>query len=158
MAARRQPAETRPAPAASSPRGAVPEVVAALSERVERAAPPPPQAAGGKEERLVIVFPTNSSYFPPGTGTQLRALLRTLADDRRYEVVLESSVSGSQQVVGAETPDEATRYNKWLATRRLERVQDWLAQNAGADRLVIKPAYRADDDSREVVVRIRPVG
>jgi hypothetical protein len=37
-------------------------------------------------------------------------------------------------------------------------VQDWLAQNGAAERLVIKPAYRADDDSREVVVRIRPVG
>jgi hypothetical protein len=158
-AAPRQPAASRSAPAATTPPGAVPEVVAALPERADLGDAVAPHAAGaGRDERLVIVFPTNSSYFPPGTGTQLRALLRSLADDRRYEVVLESSVSGSKQVVGAETADEAARYNKWLATRRLERVQDWLAQNAPASRLVIKPAYRADDDSREVVVRIRPVG
>ena len=161
-AAPRQPAQSRPAPAAPAPPGAGAEVMAALPERADvgaAAAPAAPQAPGGeRDERLVIVFPTNSSYFPPGTGTQLRALLRTLGDDRRYEVVLESSVSGSKQVVGAETAEEAARYNQWLAARRLERVQDWLAQNAPASRLVIKPAYRADDDSREVVVRIRPVG
>ena len=73
-------------------------------------------------------------------------------------MVLESSVSGSPKVVGAETAEEAARYNKWLASRRLERVQDWLAQNAPASRLVIKPAYRADDESRGVEVRIRPLG
>jgi hypothetical protein len=157
-AAPRQPAQSRAAPAAPAPPGAGAEVMAALPERAD-VAPAAPQAPGeARDEQLVIVFPTNSSYFPPGTGTQLRALLRTLGDDRRYEVVLESSVSGSKQVVGAETAEEAARYNQWLAARRLERVQDWLAQNAPASRLVIKPAYRADDDSREVVVRIRPVG
>jgi flagellar motor protein MotB len=151
-----KPAETRPEP----------EIAAASSARPDRAAaaaaqPDPAQrqaAVDVKEERLVIVFPTNSSYFPPGTGSQLRSLLRTLAQDRRYEVVLESSVSGSQKVVGAETAEEAAKYNKWLATRRLERVRDWLDQNAAGRGLVVKPEYHANDESRQVVVRIRPTG
>jgi len=133
-----------------------PEVVAALPGPP---APAQPRAAPEvKEERLAIVFPTNSSYFPPGTGSQLRALLQALSHDRRYEVVLESSVSGSRKVVGAETEEEAARYNQWLAERRLERVQDWLAQHAAGSELAIKPAYRADDESRQVVIRIRPIG
>jgi outer membrane protein OmpA-like peptidoglycan-associated protein len=151
-----KPAETRPEP----------EVAAALPDRPDRAAaaaaePESAQrqaAVDVKEERLVIVFPTNSSYFPPGTGSQLRSLLRTLAQDRRYEVVLESSVSGSQKVVGAETAEEAAKYNKWLATRRLERVRDWLDQNAAGRGLVVKPEYHVNDESRQVVVRIRPTG
>ncbi len=52
----------------------------------------------------MIIFPTNSSYFPPGMGTQLHALLKQLADDRRYDVVLQASVSGSQKVVGRRDP------------------------------------------------------
>jgi len=151
-----KPAETRPEP----------EIAAASPARPDRAAavaaqPDPAQrqaAVDVKEERLVIVFPTNSSYFPPGTGSQLRSLLRTLAQERRYEVVLESSVSGSQKVVGAETAEEAAKYNKWLATRRLERVRDWLDQNAAGRGLVVKPEYHANDESRQVVVRIRPTG
>jgi flagellar motor protein MotB len=154
-------------PAESRPAGTRPEaeVVPALADRPDPAAvaaaqPEPAQrqaAVDVKEERLVIVFPTNSSYFPPGTGSQLRSLLRTL-QDRHYEVVLESSVSGSQRVVGAETAEDAAKYNKWLATRRLERVRDWLDQNAAGRALVVKPDYHANDESRQVVVRIRPTG
>ena len=141
------------------------DVVAALPDGARAAAaaaqPEPAQrqaAVDVKEERLVIVFPTNSSYFPPGTGSQLRSLLRTLGQDRRYEVVLESSVSGSQKVVGAESAEEAAKYNKWLATRRVERVRDWLDQNAAGRGLVVKPEYHANDESRQVVVRVRPTG
>jgi flagellar motor protein MotB len=154
-------AESRPA--AARPEA---EIVPALADRPDPAAaaaaqPEPAQrraAVDVKEERLVIVFPTNSSYFPPGTGSQLRSLLRTLTQDRRYEVVLESSVSGSPRVVGAETAEDAAKYNKWLATRRLERVRDWLDQNAADRALVVKPDYHANDESRQVVVRIRPTG
>jgi hypothetical protein len=163
-AARSAPSQTAEAkPAASAPAA---EVVAALPDRPGGAAaaatePPPAQSSAAAEvegERLAIVFPSNSSYFPPGTGSQLRSLLQTLAGDRRYEVVLQSSVSGSQQVVGAETAEEAARYNQWLAERRLERVQDWLAQNAAGSKLVIKPEYRQGDDSRQVLIRILPTG
>jgi hypothetical protein len=118
----------------------------------------PKAAANARQQRLAIVFPTNSSYFPPGAGQQLRSLLRELPQDAAYEVVLQSSVSGSQQVVGAESEEEAMRYNKWLAERRLERVRDWLGRNAAGRALTIRSDYRADDDSRQVVVEVHPTG
>jgi hypothetical protein len=61
-------------------------------------------------------------------------------------------------VVGAKSAQEAARYNKWLAERRLERVQNWLLKNAPAEAVSIKPEYVADDDSRRVSVRVAPVG
>ena len=106
----------------------------------------------------MITFPTNSSYFPPGTSAQLQALLQQLGGDQRYQVVLQASVSGSDKVVGAESAEEAAQYNKWLAERRVERVQDWLDQNLEGKALVIKPEYRANDELRQVVVRLAPTG
>ena len=146
------PEQPAPAPAPEAPVAAAPVEVAA-KPKPDSATP----AATGKEQRLTIVFPTNSSYFPPGAGQQLRSLLRTLGEGGNYEVVLQSSVSSSQ-VVGAENAEEARRYNQWLATRRLERVQDWLARHAAGRALTIKPDYRPNDDSREVAVRVRPIG
>jgi outer membrane protein OmpA-like peptidoglycan-associated protein len=119
-----------PKPAANPP----PEVIAALPERtavppVEPAAAERQAAVDAKPEALVITFPTNSSYFPPDTSTQLGALVQQLANDQRYEVVLQLSVSGSDKVVGAESPDEAAQNNKWLADRRVDRVRDWFGQH-----------------------------
>ena len=134
----------------------VPEVVAALPEPpAEPAAEPVAAGAAGAEE-LVIVFPTNSSYFPPGTGTQLQALLSQLARGQHYQVILQASVSGSQKVVGAESPEEAAKYNQWLAERRVDRVRSWLDQNVADDVLVVKPEYRPNDESRQLVVRLVP--
>ena len=51
---------------------------------------------------------------------------------------------------------EAARYNKWLAERRMERVRDWLAKHAeGID---VETRFRENDDSRQVIVRLVPVG
>jgi outer membrane protein OmpA-like peptidoglycan-associated protein len=135
----------------------VPEVVAALPERLAEPAAKPAPAAAGQDE-LVITFPTNSSYFPPGTGARLRTLLRELGEDRGYRVVVQASVSGSLKVVGAESPEEAAKYNQWLAERRVERVQSWLDHNVKDSPLEVRPEYRADDDSRQVVVRLVPSG
>jgi len=73
-------------------------------------------------------------------------------------VTLQVAVSGTTKVVGAKSAQEAARYNKWLAERRLERVQDWLLKNGAAQALSIKPEYVAEDDSRRVTVRVAPVG
>jgi enoyl-CoA hydratase/carnithine racemase len=131
----------------------------ARAEPAARPAAPAAQAATSAEaERLAIVFPTNSSYFPPGAGEKLRRLLRALGQHGAYEIVLQSSISGSQQVVGAESADEAMRYNKWLAERRLERVREWLDRNAAGRELSFRQDYRAGDESRQVVVEVRPTG
>jgi flagellar motor protein MotB len=125
----------------------------------------PPQPAGGDgkveaapEGGLVITFATNSSYFPSGTAARLRELLADIDADSRYEVTLQVAVSGTTKVVGAKSAQEAARYNKWLAERRLERVQNWLLKNVATDALSIKPEYVGDDDSRRVTVRVAPVG
>ena len=57
-------------------------------------------------------------------------------------------------MVGATSPEEARRYNTWLAERRLARVREWLSENATDRPLEVEPEYLADDSSRRVVVRI----
>jgi outer membrane protein OmpA-like peptidoglycan-associated protein len=134
------------------------EVIARAEPAARPAAPEAKAASSAQAERLAIVFPTNSSYFPPGASEQLRRLLRALGQDGAYEIVLQSSISGSQQVVGAESPEEAMRYNKWLAERRLERVREWLDRHAAGRELRFRQDYRAGDESRQVMVEVRPTG
>jgi hypothetical protein len=124
---------------------------------------PKPPASDGKVEPapeggLIITFATNSSYFPSGTTARLRELLAGINADGQYEVMLRVAVSGTSKVVGAKSAEEAARYNKWLAERRLERVQNWLSKNAAAEALSIKPEFVGDDDSRRITVRVTPVG
>jgi hypothetical protein len=107
---------------------------------------------------LVITFPTNSSYFPPETPEQLQKLVAGLEGQQPLEVVLQAAVSGSDQVVGANSLEEAARYNQWMAERRLERVEKWLLENLGEGRVTIEPEYLANDDSRRVVVRLGAAG
>ncbi len=137
---------------------ALPETAASAATEPKAASPAQPAMADDGDHPVVITFPTNSSYFPPGTETQLRSLFGELGNDRRYRVVLQTSVSGSHKVVGAETPEEAEKYNKWLADRRLDRVREWLGQNVKDTELVIEPEYLANDDSRQIVVRLQPAG
>ncbi|MGH6900932.1 MAG: hypothetical protein ACREJ5_30995, partial [Geminicoccaceae bacterium] len=163
----RVPTVTQPLPPAEPETAATTKPAKRAAAAVARASATPraPQPAAtdgnvetGSEGALVITFATNSSYFPPGTGKRLRQLLAEVDAEGRYEVSLRVAVSGSSKVVGAKSPQEAARYNRWLAERRLERVQQWLLENAGADRLSIEPAYRAGDESRQVIVRLVPVG
>ena len=107
---------------------------------------------------MIITFATNSSYFPSGAAARLRDLLAGINGEKRYQVTLQVAVSGTTQVVGAKSADEAARYNKWLAERRVERVQGWLAKNARAEALSIQPEYVANDDSRRLTVRLAPTG
>jgi len=149
-------------PAAADP--AQPTVAAAARDAASTPSrPPQPAGTDGKIETapeggLVITFATNSSYFPPGTSRRLRQLLAELEPGERYEASVQVAVSGARKVVGAKSAQEAARYNKWLAERRLERVQQWLLENASPDALAIRPEYRADDESRHVIVRLAPAG
>jgi hypothetical protein len=157
----------KPVPAANAPGGdkRVDQPSTQRNTGTAVAATPPAVQAGatdGKVERgsegsLVITFATNSSYFPAGTARRLRELVAGIAPDHKYEVALRVAISGSTKVVGARSPQEAASYNKWLAERRLERVQNWLLENAAASALSFKPEF-VTDESRQVVVRLAPVG
>ena len=159
----------KPAPAAKAP---------ASGKQVEQAAPRQPEtgtavaatpalaakasAGDGKVERgseggLAITFATNSSYFPSGAARRLRELIAGMEPGHQYEVALRVAVSGANKVVGAKSPQEAASYNKWLAERRLERVQNWLRENAAAEGLSFKPEF-VTDESRQVIVRLAPIG
>ena len=159
----------KPAPAAKAP---------ASGKQVEQAAPRQPEtgtavaatpalaakasAGDGKVERgseggLAITFATNSSYFPSGAARRLRELIAGMEPGHKYEVALRVAVSGANKVVGAKSPQEAASYNKWLAERRLERVQNWLRENAAAEGLSFKPEF-VTDESRQVIVRLAPIG
>jgi hypothetical protein len=111
----------------------------------------------GGQDNVVITFATNSSYFPPGTERRLSSLLGDTASGGHYRVQVEVGVSGSDTVVGATTPEEARRYNRWLAERRLDRVREWLEENVQDRQLEIEPAFQANDSSRRVVVRVAPI-
>jgi outer membrane protein OmpA-like peptidoglycan-associated protein len=161
------PESTQPPPAAEPESVARARPADQPEQRAAVAATPPrpaqPPAGDGKVEPgpdgdLIITFATNSSYFPSGATARLRELLAGIDADSRYQVTLQVAVSGTSKVVGAKSAQEAARYNKWLAERRLERVQNWLLKNAPAEAVSIKPEYVADDDSRRVSVRVAPVG
>jgi hypothetical protein len=163
------PKVTQPLPPAAPETAAAAEpttrTVAAVARATAATPPRAPQPAGtdgkietGPEGGLVITFATNSSYFPPGTGNRLRQLLAEVDPAKRHQLSLQVAVSGSRKVVGAKSAQEAARYNKWLAERRVERVQQWLLENANPDALSIRPEYLADDESRRVVVRVAPAG
>ncbi len=165
------PTVTRPLPAlspsqpaaraaASSDAGAI-AVAAVEPETQQDADQDHPERRGkvewGQDGNVVITFATNSSYFPPGAARRLRSLIGNLSSGKHYRVQLEVGVSGSDTVVGANSPEEARRYNKWLAERRMARVQEWLAENAKDRQLEIEPVFQADDSSRRVVVRVASV-
>ena len=163
------PKVTQPLPPAEPKTAAAAEpterTVAAVARATAATPPRAPQPAGtdgkietGPEGGLVITFATNSSYFPPGTSNRLRQLLAEVDPGKRYQLSVQIAVSGSRKVVGAKSAQEAARYNKWLAERRLERVERWLLENANPDTLSIRPEYLADDESRRVVVRVAPAG
>jgi hypothetical protein len=144
--------------------GGVPAADASAGQQQSATRGPEPGDPGrqGKvewaQDGVVITFATNSSYFPPGTSRRLKALVDGMANDARYRVQLQVGVSGSDTVVGATSPEEARRYNRWLAERRLGRVQEWLSENAVDRQIEVEPQYLTDDSSRRVVVRIAPTG
>ena len=157
-----------PAPAAKDPSGAKQVEQPAKQRDAETtvAAKPAPAAkasgSDGKVERgsdasLVITFANNSSYFPAGAARRLRELIAGMDPAHKYEVAVRVAVSSSSKVVGARSPQEAATYNKWLAERRLERVQNWLLEHAGAGALSFKPEF-VTEESRQVSVRLAPVG
>jgi hypothetical protein len=119
---------------------------------------PEPQgkAEWGQEGSVAITFAINSSYFPPGTSNALNSLVDRMASGARYRIHLQVGLGDSDKVAGATNLEEAMRYNQWLAERRINRVKEWLIENARDRQLEIEPEFLADDSSRRVVVRAMP--
>jgi hypothetical protein len=156
-----QPATAEPQTVARAEPGEQAAIAAAPAATPQSSAKPSTddgKVESGPQDGLIITFATNSSYFPSGAAARLRELIGSVNGDKKYQVTLQVAVSGTTQVVGAKSADEAARYNKWLADRRVERVQAWLAKNAGAQALSVKPEYVANDDSRRLTVRLAPTG
>ena len=123
-----------------------PTTVAAIDPDTARLA----GAAGAPA--LAITFEMNSSYFPAGVGRELRAFLDSLPTDGPVAIELLGAV-GSSAVRGA-SDEEAQRYNAWMAERRIERVVEWLEQNAGNRQITFAERLVENDSSRQV--RLRP--
>ena len=139
-----------PAPAAEP---AIIESVALLGS-VEPAAAPPTLEPAAEPERLTITFKANSSILPSGLDGRLRALAAQLAADDNYALRLVGSV-GNDDIAG-KSAEDALRYNRWIAERRVERVAGYLQRTAkGA--LKIAREFAANDPSRRVLVEVTPV-
>ncbi len=171
------PAETAPPPSAppenrsarAEPAGAPAEPSRTASEPTKAAAGSSPPDAGrtavaalgpvpasATPGSLELVFDTNSSYLPKGAVAELRAFLKALPAGTPSELELVAAVGGAD--VKESSGASGVRYNRWLAERRLNRVADWLKENAGGRRLKITTGYQEDDPSRRVTLRTRAGG
>ena len=140
------PAAPATTPAAPTPDAAEPSIAtAAIDLNTARVA----GAAGAPA--LAITFEMNSSYFPAGVGRELRAFLDSLPTEGPVEIELLGAV-GSSAVRGA-SDEEAQRYNAWMAERRIERVVEWLEQNAGNRQITFAEKLVENDPSRQVRLR-----
>jgi outer membrane protein OmpA-like peptidoglycan-associated protein len=143
-------AEQPPSPAAPAPTASTAEPVPAGKPQL--AVEP---AAGASAESLTITFDINSSYLPASLNGRLRELASRLEPGKTYQVELIGSV-GADPVANA-SAQEAARYNRWLAERRVSRVAEFLQRNAKSEALTIKQDFALNDSSRQVVVRVRSV-
>jgi len=123
-----------------------PTTVAAIDADAARGSSPADGSA------LAIDFEVNSSYFSTGAVRELRAFLDSLPADEPVEIELAGAV-GTSGVRGA-GDEEAARYNAWMAERRIERVAEWLEQNAGDRRLTLAERLVENDSSRQVRLRV----
>ena len=157
---KRRPSEADARPTAPKPAEVKSAEVVARAEPAARPTAPAAQPApNARIEPLAIVFPQQQQLFSARRRRPAaRPAGRSLAQGGAYEIALQSSVSGSRKVVGAESVEEAMRYNQWLAERRLERVRDWLGRHAAGRTLTFREDYRASDESRQVMVQARPAG
>ena len=143
--------DTPPAPAAGGP------AIGEETDHATAAGSGPVGAApdqGTAERTVEIVFDLNSSYLPDSAATQLNRLLSTLERDHGWRLELTAAVGSVPSAKGS-TPARR-RYDRWLAERRLNRVEDWLRRNAQIRDLDLTSAYSEGDASRRVIVHAAP--
>jgi hypothetical protein len=114
-------------------------------------AAPPSAPIVESEDALVIVFDADSSYLPAPAARALRRLAGDLESGRRYTFDLESAVAPDSGGA-ASGPGQAT-YARWIAERRLARIQELLRHNSRAAELSFRQTFLPDDPSRRVTIR-----
>lgn len=139
-------------PAAAEPAHAARSTPVMAAEIPDTGGQPAHRPAAGAAGSTLITFATNSSYFPPEARARLEALVASLAPGEHYQLRLEATVSTSSRVVGAKSAEEAEQYNRWLAERRLERIETWLARHAADRNLSIETSLKDHDGSRAVKI------
>jgi hypothetical protein len=132
--------------------------VPALPSKVA-AAPPAgvtlPTTTVGKDDALAITFDADSSYLPVGAARELRRLAVGLDGGKSYAVELEGAVAPEEP--GTTTGTGGRSYARWVVERRLARVQELLERDAAARDLTIHQSFVANDVSRRVTLRLRPL-
>lgn len=116
---------------------------------------PTPAPEATAESELAITFDINSSYLPKGTSRELKALVGGMRGDTSYEIHLDGAVSSEH--LRQQPTDKGLAYNRWLAERRMTRVADWLRQHVNGGAIDIRQDFVENDDSRRVMIRIRPL-
>jgi hypothetical protein len=112
------------------------------------------QPVEADDATLQVVFDVNSSYFSRSATDDLSRFVADLGPNEGYLVELKGSIGGGD--VSGKTPAEAARYNRWLAERRVVRVQEWLERHATGRVGQVTHSYVENDASRRVTVRMRP--
>jgi hypothetical protein len=128
--------------------GAEAPTVAPSGEAV--AAGPVPAAA--EPSRLEIVFDVNSSFLPPGAAAELAAFLE--AQPAELPLVVDIAASAGGKVKDA-TPEQARRYNRWMADRRIGRIGEQLARYAPSRVELGETRYLDEDEGRRLIVTVR---
>jgi outer membrane protein OmpA-like peptidoglycan-associated protein len=103
---------------------------------------------------LSITFDADSSYLPTNAGRELRRLAAGFAADKSYEVSIEGTVA--PDAAGATAPDGQRAYGRWVAERRLARIEELVRQNSNARGLDVHQSFVPNDASRRVTVRVHP--
>lgn len=119
---------------------------------VQAAAMPPPSEAGVPTQAMEVIFQLNSSYLPAGAADELGRFLDRLPQQGPVELEAHATVSDD----GVKDADStaAQRYNRWLAERRLARVEEFLERH-GHGRIKVSSSLLEHDSSRRVLLRER---
>ncbi len=151
------PAPLEPAAgSAGAPEPTSPETPSSQTQEAEpsRIAAAEAPAMSEAEAQLEIVFDVNSSFLPQGSARRLKAFLDSLKGGK-YAVEVVTAVDSGP--VRNASPEEARRYNRWIAERRGKRVAEWLRRRGDGIIASIREGFRDNDPSRKVIVRARPI-
>jgi len=96
-----------------------------------------------------ITFEPDSSFLSAETEAELDGWLAALPGGAPVCRIELAAAVGDR--AGRLQPDEARRYNEWLAERRQSRVADQVRERAGCE---VRRALRPHDDSRRVSIRL----